>query len=33
VRFWSTIGAADEVKSTVMLDLNRAFTDKNIGFR
>jgi len=33
VRFWSTIGVADQVKSAVLLDLNRAFTGNNIGFR
>ena len=33
VRFWSTIGVADQVKSAVLLDLNRAFSGNNIGFR
>jgi len=33
VRFWSTTGKADMVKSEAMLRLNSAFSDKNIGFK
>lgn len=32
VRFWSTISKVDPVKSDAMLNLNAAFTAKNIGF-
>ncbi len=32
VRFWSTIGNVDQVKSTAMLQLSAAFSAKNIGF-
>lgn len=32
VRFWSTISKADPVKSDAMLNLNKAFAAKNIGF-
>jgi small-conductance mechanosensitive channel len=32
IRFWSTIGNADNVKSEAMLRLNSAFTAKKIGF-
>lgn len=33
VKFWSIIGKADFVKSEAMLQLNTAFTAKNIGFK
>jgi len=32
VRFWSTIGKVDSVKSDALLQLNAAFSAKNIGF-
>ena len=32
VRFWSTIGKVDSVKSDAMIHLNAAFSAKNIGF-
>ena len=33
VRFWSSINNADEVKSTAMLKLNAAFTERNIDYK